>query len=84
MALTFVRFKAAADDQATRHRIARSALALRDSVREKYPDQRIYAIGGVLFELEGYNAQVDDSRLLFPLVIAASVLLLWFCLKSLL
>lgn len=83
MALTFVKFKARADDQPTRHRIARSALALRDSVRASYPEQGIYAIGGVLFELEGHNAQIDDSRLLFPLVSAASFLLLWFCLKSL-
>ena len=40
-------------------------------------------LGGVLFELEGYNAQIQDSRYLFPLVITINVLVLWFCLRSL-
>jgi predicted RND superfamily exporter protein len=43
----------------------------------------IYALGGVLFELEGYNAQIEDSQVLFPLVIGIGIALLWFCLRSL-
>jgi predicted RND superfamily exporter protein len=82
MAIAFIKFKASADDQATRLRIARSALALRDSIREAHPEQAIYAIGGVLFELEGHHAQVDDSQLLFPIITFASLLLLWLCLRS--
>jgi predicted RND superfamily exporter protein len=83
MALAVIKYRATKDDQATRLSIGRSVVALRDSLRGAYPELPIYVIGGVLFELEGHNAQVKDSSFLFPLVIAASTLLLWFCLKSL-
>ncbi|MEE8303371.1 MAG: MMPL family transporter, partial [Candidatus Tectomicrobia bacterium] len=83
MALAFIKYKATADDQTTRLSIARSVVALRDSLREEYPELTIYVLGGVLFELDGYNAQMKDSRYLFPFVITISILLLWFCLKSL-
>jgi len=83
MALATIKYKASVDDQPTRLAIAESVISLRDSLREDYPDVEIYALGGVLFELEGYNAQIKDSQLLFPLVVAIGVLLLWFCLKSL-
>ena len=83
MALALIKYKATADDQATRLSIARSVVALRDSLREAYPALTIYVMGGVLFELESHNAQINDNRYLFPLVIAISTLLLWFCLRSL-
>jgi predicted RND superfamily exporter protein len=84
MALALVRYKAPADDKDTRMSIAESVVALRDSLRQDYPGQTIYVIGNVLFELDSYKAQAKDSRYLAPLVFTISILLLWFCLKSLL
>ncbi len=83
MALAIVKYKAPTDDQATRLSIAESVVTLRDSLRQNYPDVSIYILGGVLFELDGYNAQIKDSQTLFPLVIVVCILLLWFCLRSL-
>ncbi|MDH3640620.1 MAG: MMPL family transporter [Gammaproteobacteria bacterium] len=83
MALAVVKYKTNVDDQPTRLRVAESVLSLRDSLREQHPDVEIYALGGALFELEGYNAQIKDSQVLFPLVVGIGVVLLWFCLKSL-
>ncbi len=83
MALAVIKYRATADDQETRLSIGRSVIALRDSLRAEYPELTIYVLGGVLFELEGYNAQIQDSRYLFPLVITINVLVLWFCLRSL-
>jgi predicted RND superfamily exporter protein len=83
MALATIKYKASTDDQATRLAIARSAITLRDGLREKHPGVEIYALGGALFELEGYNAQIEDSQVLFPLVIGIGIVLLWFCFKSL-
>jgi predicted RND superfamily exporter protein len=83
MALAVIKYRATADDQETRLSIGRSVIALRDSLRAEYPELTIYVLGGVLFELEGYNAQIEDSRYLFPLVITINVLVLWFCLRSL-
>ncbi|MFK7976058.1 MAG: RND family transporter, partial [Halioglobus sp.] len=82
MALAVVKFRANADEQDERLRIARSVAELRDSLREKYPDVTIYIIGRILFELDSYNAQIKDARNLAPLVIAVVLLLLWFCLRS--
>ncbi|MCZ6504080.1 MAG: MMPL family transporter [Gammaproteobacteria bacterium] len=84
MALAFIKYKATTDDQATRLSIAESVVALRDSLRADYPGLTIYVLGGVLFELDSHKAQIKDSRYLFPFVVAISILLLWFCLKSLL
>nr|MBC8188362.1 MMPL family transporter [Pseudomonadota bacterium] len=83
MALALIKYRATADDQETRLSIGRSVIALRDSLRAEYPELTIYVLGGVLFELEGYNAQIQDSRYLFPLVITINILVLWFCLRSL-
>ena len=83
MALAVVKYRAVDDSQDTRLSVARSVVALRNSLRAEYPDIPIYVIGRALFELDGHNAQIKDSRFLFPLVIVASILLLWFCLKSL-
>lgn len=83
MALAMIKYRATSDDKETRLSIARSAVALRDSLRADYPDQTIYVLGRVLFELDSYNAQIKDSRYLFPIVVTISTLLLWFCLRSL-
>jgi predicted RND superfamily exporter protein len=83
MALAVIKYKAPIDDQATRLSIAESVVALRDSLRENYPGVSTYILGGVLFELDGYNAQIKDSQTLLPLVIVVCILLLWFCLRSL-
>jgi predicted RND superfamily exporter protein len=83
MALASIKYVATPDEQATRLDVARSVYTLRDSLREKYPDVEIYTLGNVLFEMDGYNATIKDRTLLFPLVISISILLLWFCLKSL-
>ena len=58
-------------------------IALRDSLRADHPNVTIYVLGGVLFELDSYNAQIKDSTLVRPLVIVLSIALLWFCLRSL-
>jgi len=83
LALAVIKYKATNDDQTTRLRIAESVITLRDSLRQDYPGLTIYVMGGAIFELDSYNAQIKDSRYLFPFVIAISILLLWFCLKSL-
>ncbi|MFT5133411.1 MAG: putative RND superfamily exporter protein, partial [Gammaproteobacteria bacterium] len=83
MALAFIKYRASTDDKATRMSIARSVVTLRDSLRQDYPGLTIYVLGGVLFEFDGYKAQIKDTQYLFPFVIALSILLLWFCLKSL-
>lgn len=83
MALAVIKFKASPDDQETRLSIAESVVKLRDSLRAAYPNVKIYVLGGVLFERDGYNAQIKDNKTLFPLVIAISIALLWFCLRSL-
>ncbi|HIG43252.1 MAG: MMPL family transporter [bacterium] len=83
MALASIKYKVSVDNQETRLRIANTVITLRDSLREQYPGVTIYILGGVLFELDSYNAQIKDARYLFPLVIAISIALLWFCLKSL-
>jgi predicted RND superfamily exporter protein len=84
MALALVRYKAPADDKDTRMSIAESVVTLRDALRADYPGLTIYVIGNVLFELDSYKAQIKDGRYLAPLVFTISILLMWFCLKSLL
>ena len=83
MSLAIVKFKTDNEDQATKLDVARSVIALRDSLRADHPNVTIYVLGGVLFELDSYNAQIKDSSTLFPVVIAISIALLWFCLRSL-
>lgn len=83
MTLAVVKYRANEDEQATRLHIAESVLEFRDYLRETYPGVQIYVLGNVLFELDGHNAQIKDSTMLMPLVIITSILLLWFCLRSL-
>jgi len=83
MALAQIKYKAPKDDQETRLNIARSVVALRDSLREQYPGVGIYILGSVLFELDSYNAQLKDNKYLSPLVMLTCIGLLWFCLRSL-
>ena len=84
MSIAQLKYKNSEDDQATRLAIARSVLDLRDDLRARHPNVAIYALGGALFELEGYNAQIKDNQLLRPLIFGLAIVLLWFCLKSLL
>ena len=83
MTLAVVKYRANEDEQATRLRIAESVLEFRDYLRETYPEVQVYVLGNVLFELDGHKAQIKDSTMLMPLVIITSILLLWFCLRSL-
>ncbi len=83
MALALVKYKAADEEQSTRLAIAESVIELRDELRVEYPEVDIYVVGNVLFERDSYNAQIKDSRYLAPFVMAISILLLWFCLRSL-
>ncbi len=83
MALANIKFQAPDDDQPRRLEIARTITDLRDDLREEFPNVQIYVLGGVLFELEGYNAQIEDRIYLMPLVTVVSIVLLWYCLKSL-
>ncbi len=82
LALSQIKYRPAADTQASRLAIARTIVALRDRLRAEHPEVGIYALGGALFELEGYEAQRRDNRVLMPLVIGAAIVLLWFCLRS--
>ncbi|MEM7078233.1 MAG: MMPL family transporter [Pseudomonadota bacterium] len=84
MALANIKYSALPDTQDNRLAIGRSIVALRDDLRSKYPDVEIYAVGNVLFELDGYNAQIDDRTLLLPIVMILGIALLWLCLRSLL
>jgi predicted RND superfamily exporter protein len=83
MALAQIRYKNAEDDQATRLEIARSVIALRDSLRNEFPSVDIFVLGGLMFELDGINARTKDNQVLLPLVLTIGILLLWFCLRSL-
>ena len=83
MALANIRYKNSEDDQATRLEIARSVVALRDSLREEFPNVDIYVLGRLMFELDGINARTKDNQVLLPLVLIVGILLLWFCLRSL-
>ena len=87
MALAVVKYKASPNDeeadQETRLSVARSVVRLRDDLRAQFPGVDIYILGGVLFELDGYNAQIKDNKYLSPLVFVTCILLLWFCLRSL-
>lgn len=83
MALAVIKYKTNKDEKELRLGVARSVIALRDKLRSEYPSVRIYVLGGALFELDGYNAQIKDSKLLFPVTMLISILLLWFCLRSL-
>ncbi|MFT6273959.1 MAG: putative RND superfamily exporter protein, partial [Halioglobus sp.] len=66
MALAVVKFRTNTQEQDERLSIARSVVALRDSLREQHPDVTIYIVGQVLFELDSRNAQVKDARNLAP------------------
>lgn len=83
MALAVIKYRANSEDQDERLSIAQSVVDLRDSLREQYPDQTIYVLGRILFELDSYKAQVKDSTYLFPIVQLTIVLLMWICLRSL-
>jgi predicted RND superfamily exporter protein len=83
MALAVVKFRANSEKQAERLDIARSVEALRDSLREQFPQEGIYTLGRVQYELDSYRAQVEDRQFVGPLVILVSTVLLWYCLRSL-
>ena len=82
IALARVKYSEPADNQQARLAVARSIVALLERLRADHPGVGIYALSGVLFELEGYEAQVRDNLVLMPLVIVVAVALLWFCLRS--
>ena len=83
MALAVIKFQATSEEQETQLRIAKTVVDLRDSLREHYPDQNIYVLGRILFEYDNYNAQVKDSKYLFPIVMLTVLGLMYFCLGSL-
>ena len=79
-----IKFKVSEDTAEKRLAVAESAITLRDSVREKYPDVGLYIIGGPMFERDSHLASIKDNQILFPLVMVVGLVLLWFCLRSLL
>jgi predicted RND superfamily exporter protein len=83
MALAVIKFQATSEEQETQLRIAKTVIDLRDSLREQYPDQNIYVLGRILFEYDNYNAQVKDTKYLFPIVMLTVLALMYFCLGSL-
>ena len=82
MALAVLKYRPESDALSERLDIARSVVALRDSLREQFSGVEIYALGNDLFELDSYNAQIKDRNYLAPLVAIATTVLLWICLKS--
>lgn len=83
MALAVVKFRASSEKQSERLAIARSVVALRDSLRQQFPKEGIYTVGRIQYELDSYQAQIEDRLYLAPLVLLVSVALLWYCLRSL-
>ena len=79
-----ISYSVSEDTSEARLAVAESAVVLRDSLRQQYPDIRIYLVGGPMFERESNLAREKDNKVLLPLVVIAGVLLLWFCLGSLL
>lgn len=82
--LATISYSVSEDTSEARLAVAESAVVLRDSLRQQYPDIRIYLIGGPMFERDSNLAREKDNKVLLPLVVVAGVLLLWFCLGSLL
>ncbi|NND66350.1 MAG: MMPL family transporter [Halioglobus sp.] len=82
MTLAVMKYRPGGDGLEERLDIARSILALRDSLREEFPGVEIYTIGSDLFELDSYNAARKDRTNLAPLVAGATTALLWLCLSS--
>ena len=78
-----IKFKVSEDTAEKRLAVAESAVALRDSIREKFPEVGLYIIGGPMFERDSHLASVKDNQILFPLVMFVGLVLLWFCLRSL-
>ncbi len=78
-----ISYSVSEDTSEARLAVAESAVVLRDSLRQQYPDIRIYLVGGPMFERESNLAREKDNKVLLPLVIIAGLLLLWFCLGSL-
>ena len=82
--LATISYSVSEDTSEARLAVAESAVVLRDSLRQQYPDIRIYLVGGPMFERDSNLAREKDNEVLLPLVVIAGVLLLWFCLGSLL
>ncbi len=82
LALAQVKYTPPEDTQQARLAVARSIIALRDRLRQDHQGVDVYALSGALFELDGYEAQIRDTRVLMPLVIVVAIGLLWFCLRS--
>ena len=83
MALANIRYKDNENTQETRLAVADSILALRDSLRSKYPNTGIYAVGGPLFERESVDARDKDNSL-YVIAFVLGLALFWICLRSLL
>lgn len=79
-----IKYKLSEDTSDARVALAESAVVLRDSLRQQYPETRIYVVGGPLFERDSVIASEKDNRVLFPLVMIVGLVLLWFCLRSIL
>lgn len=82
--LATISYSVSEDTSEARLAVAESAVVLRDSLRQQYPEIRIYLVGGPMFERDSNLAREKDNKVLLPLVVIAGVLLLWFCLGSLL
>ncbi len=72
------------DEASTEQRleIADTVLALRDELRQTFPEIGIHANSEVLLEQSSQQAMVDDLTTLMPLVILACVLAICYCFKS--
>ncbi len=62
--------------------IAEAALQLRDEVRQRNPDVRIYVNSEVILEQSSQQAMVDDLTQLLPFVILVCVLIICYCFRS--
>jgi hypothetical protein len=77
-----IRFAGEQADSGERMDLASAALALRDSMRDDYPDLGIHFSSEVLLEQSSQQAMIDDLTTLMPIVILVCVLVICYCFRS--
>ena len=81
LALANIRYKDNEDTQESRVEVADSILALRDSLRAKYQNTQVFAVGGPLFEKASLDSREADN-MLYGIAFGLGLALFWICLKS--
>ena len=83
--LMFARLSLDARDaeQATRRQIAGAIESLRDELRARHPDVRLFTGSDLILEQSQQQAMVEDLTRLLPVVIVICVLVMCYCFRSL-